>query len=312
MAETSEWHLRWSTVTTLAPGADTGRSTAAAYVALTKPRIIVQLLITTVPTMIVAARGLPSLWLIVATMIGGTFAAGGSNAVNMYVDRDIDKIMKRTKGRPIVTGEISPRNALVFSVGLLVIAGVWLAVFVNPLSSVLALTAAGIYIFIYTLWLKRTSSQNIVIGGAAGCMPVLVGWAAVTNSLGIEPFVLFAVIFLWTPPHFWALAVKYKDDYSAANVPMMPSVASMESTSRQIVAYSLAVWATGVAFGPIADLGWIYLATSIITGGMFTLYSVQLMRDPNSKRAMKVFTFSLTYLTMLFVAMAVDQLVLPF
>ena len=297
-------------MTTLASGDTKTRSTAAAYVALTKPRIIVQLLITTVPTMIVAERGLPGLWLIVATMIGGTFAAGGANAVNMYVDRDIDKIMKRTKGRPIVTGEIAPRNALVFSVGLLVIAGAWLAVYVNPLSAVLALTAAAIYIFIYTLWLKRTSSQNIVIGGAAGCMPVLVGWAAVTNTLSLEPFVLFMVIFLWTPPHFWALAVKYKDEYSAADVPMMPSVASLESTSRQIVAYAIAVWAVGIAFGPIADLGWIYLATSVVTGGMFTLYSVQLLRDPDSKRAMKVFTFSLTYLTALFVAMGVDVLVL--
>jgi len=310
MAETAVWHLRCLLVTTLATGATATRSKAAAYVALTKPRIIVQLLITTVPTMIVAQRGLPGIWLIAATMIGGAFAAGGSNAVNMYVDRDIDKIMNRTKGRPIVTGEIKPRNALIFSVALLVISGIWLAVYVNPLSSVLALTAAGIYIFIYTLWLKRTSSQNIVIGGAAGCMPVLVGWAAVTNTLALEPFVLFAVIFLWTPPHFWALAVKYKDDYSAADVPMMPSVASLESTSRQIVAYAVAVWAVGVAFGPIADLGWIYLATSIITGGMFTFYSVQLLRDPNTKRAMKVFTFSLTYLTALFVAMAVDQLVL--
>ena len=260
--------------------------------------------------MIVAQRGLPGLWLIVATMIGGTFAAGGANAVNMYVDRDIDKIMNRTKGRPIVTGEIAPRNALVFSVGLLVIAGAWLAVYVNPLSAVLALTAAAIYIFIYTLWLKRTSSQNIVIGGAAGCMPVLVGWAAVTNTLSLEPFVLFMVIFLWTPPHFWALAVKYKDEYSAADVPMMPSVASLESTSRQIVAYAIAVWAVGVAFGPVADLGWIYLATSVVTGGMFTLYSVQLLREPDSKKAMKVFTFSLTYLTALFVAMGVDVLVL--
>lgn len=309
MAETAECILRCLFVTTLASGTTPARSTAAAYLALTKPRIIVQLLITTVPTMIVAARGLPGIWLIVATMIGGTFAAGGSNAVNMYVDRDIDKIMKRTSGRPLVTGEIEPRNALIFSVSLLVVAGVWLAIFVNPLSSVLALSAAGIYIFIYTLWLKRTSSQNIVIGGAAGCMPVLVGWAAVTNTLSLEPFILFLVIFLWTPPHFWALAVKYADDYSAADVPMMPSVASIESTSRQIVAYSVAVWAVGVAFGPIADLGLIYLITSIVTGAMFTFYSVQLLRDPNTKRAMKVFTFSLTYLTALFVAMAVDQLI---
>ena len=297
-------------MTSVASGAQPGRSTFGAYLALTKPKIIIQLLITTVPTMIVAARGLPGAWLIAATMIGGAFAAGGANAVNMYVDRDIDRIMKRTEGRPLVTGEIQPNHALGFSVALLVIAGGWLAAFVNVLSAVLALTAAGFYIFIYTLWLKRTSTQNIVIGGAAGCMPVLVGWAAVTNSLALEPFVLFGIIFLWTPPHFWALAVKYRDDYSAAEVPMLPSVVSLEKTARQIVAYSLAVWALGVAFAPLADMGWIYLATSAITGGIFTAYAIQLLRDPTSERAMKVFTFSLTYLTALFIAMAVDQLLL--
>ncbi len=299
-----------SIVTTLATNAGAARSTLGAYAALTKPKIIIQLLITTVPTMIVAERGMPGLWLIAATMVGGAFAAGGANAVNMYVDRDIDKIMKRTEGRPLVTGEIEPRNALIFSVALLVIAGAWLAGFVNPLSAVLALAAAGFYIFVYTLWLKRTSTQNIVIGGAAGCMPVLVGWAAVTNSISIEPIVLFGIIFLWTPPHFWALAVKYRDDYSAANVPMLPSVVSLESTARQIVIYSVAVWALAVAFAPIAGMGWIYLAVSAISGAMFTMYSVQLLRDPTSERAMKVFTFSLTYLTALFIAMAVDQLVL--
>jgi len=243
-------------VTTTAPRADETRSTIAAYVALTKPRIIELLLITTVPTMIVAERGWPSVWLMVATVIGGTFAAGGANAVNMYVDRDIDKIMDRTKGRPLATGEIEPRNALIFSVGLLVIAGLWLGLLVNPLSAAFALLAAAFYIFVYTLWLKRTSTQNIVIGGAAGCMPVLVGWAAVTNSIGWEPVVLFAIIFLWTPPHFWALAVKYKDDYSAADVPMLPSVASMETTSRQILAYTLAVWAVSLVFTPLASMGW--------------------------------------------------------
>ena len=211
------------------------RSTIAAYVALTKPRIIELLLITTVPTMIVAQRGLPSVWLMVATVIGGTLAAGGANAVNMYVDRDIDKIMNRTKGRPLATGEIEPRNALIFSVSLLVLAGAWLSGTVNVLSAVLALSAAAFYIFVYTLWLKRTSSQNIVIGGAAGCMPVLVGWAAVTNTVSLEPIILFGVIFLWTPPHFWALAVKYREDYSAADVPMLPSVTSLESTARQIL-----------------------------------------------------------------------------
>ncbi len=285
------------------------RSTFAAYLALTKPRIIELLLITTVPTMIVAERGWPGLWLVVATVIGGTFAAGGANAVNMYVDRDIDKIMKRTEGRPLVTGEIEPRNALIFSVALLVIAGVWLAAFVNVLSAVFALVAAAFYIFVYTLWLKRTSKQNIVIGGAAGCMPVLVGWAAVTNGIGWEPVVLFGVIFLWTPPHFWALAVKYRDDYSAANVPMMPSVDSLESTARQMLAYTVAVWALSLAFTPIASMGWIYTGVALVAGALFTFYVVKLLREPTPKRAMTVFSFSITYLSALFIAMAVDQLV---
>ena len=259
--------------------------------------------------MIVAARGWPGLWLIVATVIGGTFAAGGANAVNMYVDRDIDKIMNRTKGRPLATGEIEPRNALIFSVGLLVVAFVWLTVFVNLLSALFAMTAAAFYIFVYTLWLKRTSSQNIVIGGADGCMPVLVGWAAVTTTVAIEPFILFGIIFLWTPPHFWALAVKYRDDYSAANVPMLPSVATLENTSRQILAYTVAVWVLSLVFTPVANMGWIYTVAAIVTGGLFTLHAVKLLRDPTPKRAMKVFTFSITYLSALFIAMGIDQLV---
>lgn len=300
------YDVRVTTVAAHPPGT---RSILAAYLALTKPRIIELLLITTVPTMIVAARGWPGLWLIVATVIGGTFAAGGANAVNMYVDRDIDKIMKRTEGRPLVTGEIEPRNALIFSVMLLAIAGVWLGALVNVLSAVFALAAAAFYIFVYTLWLKRTSKQNIVIGGAAGCMPVLVGWAAVTNSISWEPVVLFGVIFLWTPPHFWALAVKYRDDYAAANVPMMPSVVSLESTSRQILAYTVAVWALSLAFIPIASMGWVYGGVAVVSGAMFTGYAVQLLRDPTPKRAMTLFTFSITYLSVLFIAMAVDQLV---
>ena len=296
-------------VTTVAAEPTTVRSKAAAYVALTKPRIIELLLITTVPTMIVAEGGLPSLWLIVATVIGGTLAAGGANAVNMYVDRDIDSIMKRTEGRPLVTGEIEPRNALVFSLALLALAGAWLAGFVNPLSAFFALAAAAFYIFVYTLWLKRTSRQNIVIGGAAGCMPVLVGWAAVTNSIAWEPVILFGVIFLWTPPHFWALAVKYKDDYTAAEVPMMPSVTSLESTARQIVAYIIAVWALSLAFVPIASMGVVYTVAAAVLGAMFTAYGLALLRDPTPQKAMKTFTFSITYLTVLFVAMAVDTFV---
>jgi len=296
-------------VTTVAAEPSTVRSKAAAYVALTKPRIIELLLITTVPTMIVAEDGLPSLWLIVATVIGGTLAAGGANAVNMYVDRDIDSIMKRTEGRPLVTGEIEPRNALAFSLSLLALSGAWLAGFVNPLSAFFALAAAAFYIFVYTLWLKRTSRQNIVIGGAAGCMPVLVGWAAVTNSIAWEPVILFGVIFLWTPPHFWALAVKYKDDYAAADVPMMPSVTSLESTARQIVAYIVAVWALSLAFVPIASMGVVYTVAAAVLGAVFTAYGIALLRDPTPQKAMKTFTFSITYLTVLFVAMAVDTFV---
>src|SRR3984957_2385992 len=199
-------------------------SQVGAYVALTKPRIVELLLVTTLPTMIVARRGFPSIWLIVATLIGGTCAAGGANAINMYVDRDIDKVMHRTRNRPLVTGAMAPRNALIFAVVLEGIAFAELWAFVNLLSAVLAVSATLFYVFVYTLWLKRRSSQNIVIGGAAGAVPVLVGWAAVTDSLSWAPVVLFAIIFIWTPPHFWSLAVKYKEDYRAADVPMLPVV----------------------------------------------------------------------------------------
>ena len=193
-----------------------GRSVAAAYLALTKPRIIELLLVTTVPTMVVAARGLPDGWLVLATLVGGSLAAGGANAINMVVDRDIDRVMARTRGRPLVTGEITPTAALVFAVVLEVVAFGVLALAVNLLSAVLALSAMLFYVFVYTMWLKRTSSQNIVIGGAAGAVPTLVGWAAVTGHLALAPLVLFAIIFVWTPPHFWSLALRYRDDYAAA------------------------------------------------------------------------------------------------
>ena len=214
-------------------GQRAGWSTVGAYVALTKPRIIELLLVTTLPTMVVARRGLPSLWLMVATLAGGALAAGGANAINMVVDRDIDKLMKRTKARPLVTGAMTPRAALVFALTLEVAAFVELALAVNLLSAVLAVSATLFYVFVYTLWLKRRSSQNIVIGGAAGAVPVLVGWAAVTDSLSWAPVVLFAIIFIWTPPHFWSLAVRYKEDYAAADVPMLPVVASMKRTTRR-------------------------------------------------------------------------------
>src|SRR5580704_10485422 len=230
----------------------TGRSRVAAYVALTKPRIIELLLVTTLPTMVVAKRGLPSIWLMVATLVGGSLAAGGANAINMVVDRDIDKVMHRTKNRPLVTGAMTPAHALVFAITLEVVAFVELWLAVNLLSAVLAVSATLFYVFVYTLWLKRTSSQNIVIGGAAGAVPVLVGWAAVTGTLSWAPVVLFAIIFIWTPPHFWSLAVRYKEDYKAADVPMLPVVASMKRTTTEIVLYTVALVGVTILFGPVA------------------------------------------------------------
>jgi protoheme IX farnesyltransferase len=280
-----------------------------AYVALTKPRIIELLLITTVPTMVVAARGLPSLGLVVATVVGGALAAGGANAINMYVDRDIDAVMKRTENRPLVTGAVTPRAALTFAIALEVIAFVELWTLVNLLSAVLAVSATLFYVFVYTLWLKRSSSNNIVIGGAAGAVPVLIGWSAVTNSLGWAPVVLFAVIFVWTPPHFRALAIKYKDDYSAASVPMLPSVATFSKVARQIVLYTVALWALSLLFGEVAGMGLIYLVSAIVLGAVFLLFAVQLQREHTAARAMRLFSYSISYVTLLFGAMALDQLV---
>ncbi len=279
------------------------------FVALTKPRIIELLLVTTVPTMIVAKRGLPSVWLMVATVLGGTLAAGGAHAINMVVDRDIDALMDRTKNRPLVTGLIEPTEALVFAISLEVFSFVWLWTLVNLMSALLAVTATLFYVFVYTLWLKRTSSQNIVIGGAAGAMPVLVGWAAVTNSLAWAPWVLFAIIFFWTPPHFWALAIKYKDDYARADVPMLPSVAEYSTVATKIIGYTVVVWALTIVFAPVAHLGLIYLIPAIVLGAVFLALSIQVYRVQTPKIAIRLFSYSITYVTLLFGAMAVDQLV---
>ena len=288
--------------------------TVGAYVALTKPRIIELLLVTTLPTMVVAQRGLPPLWLMAATLIGGALAAGGANAINMYVDRDIDRLMKRTKNRPLVTGAVTPAAALVFALALEVAAffELWLAV--NLLSAVLAISATLFYVFVYTLWLKRRSSQNIVIGGAAGAVPVLVGWAAVTNSLAWAPVVMFAIIFIWTPPHFWSLAVRYKEDYAAADVPMLPVVASMKRTTTEIVYYTVALVAVSFLLGPVAHLGWVYMITAAVLGAGFLYFVTRLWGlaqngEVGGRDAMRVFGFSITYLTVLFVAMAGDVLI---
>ena len=250
--------------------------------ALTKPRIIELLLVTTVPTMIVAEQGMPSLWLIVCTVLGGTLAAGGANAINMVVDRDIDRLMERTKNRPLVTGAMTPagrphlRHRASRS---------WPSLFlwatVNLLSAVLAVAACLFYVFVYTLWLKRTSSRNIVIGGAAGAVPTLIGWSSVTGTLDWAPVVLFAIIFYWTPPHFWALAIRYRDDYAAAEVPMLPVVESLRRTSVRILGYTLLLWALTVLFSPVAGMGHLYLGSAVVLGGIFTWYAVRLLRTPD-------------------------------
>ena len=252
---------------------------------------------------------LPSIWLMVATVIGGTLSAGGANAINMFVDRDIDALMERTKGRPLVTGVMSPRAALTFAVTLEILAFFFLWWQVNLLSAALAVSACLFYVFIYTLWLKRTSTSNIVIGGAAGAAPVLIGWSSVTNSLSWAPWVLFAVMFFWTPPHFWALAIKYKDDYSAADVPMLPSVAEFDVVARKIIGYTVVVVALTFVFGSVADLGLIYMISAGVLGAGFLAYGVKLYRTQSPKVAMKLFTYSITYITLLFGAMAADSLI---
>ena len=277
-----------------------------AYVALTKPRLIELLLITTLPTMIVAQRGLPPVGLMAATLLGGALAAGGANAINMFIDRDIDKLMHRTAKRPLVTGAVTPRNALIFAITLEVLAFVELWAWVNLLSAALAVSATLFYVFVYTLWLKRTSSQNIVIGGAAGAVPVLVGWAAVTNSLSWTPVVLFAIIFVWTPPHFWALAVKYKDDYQAADVPMLPAVATFKRTAREILLYTVLLVGVSLLLAAVGHLGVIYIVSASVLGLVFLIMAARLLTQKTPKAAMQLFSYSITYLTLLFVLMAVD------
>ena len=284
------------------------RARVGGFVALTKPRIIELLLVTTVPTMVVAQKGMPPLWLVAVTVLGGTFAAGGANAINMVVDRDIDAVMHRTRNRPLVTGVVQPTEALVFALVLEAIAFGLLWAMVNLLSAVLAVAATAFYVFVYTLWLKRTSTSNIVIGGAAGAVPVLVGWAAVRNSLDWAPLVLFAVIFVWTPPHFWALAVKYRDDYAAAEVPMLPAVAPLRTTAVRILLYTVLLWALTLVFAPVAGMGALYTASAVGLGAVFLALAVRLYRTPTAPVAMRLFSWSITYVTLLFGAMAADQL----
>ncbi len=278
------------------------------FVALTKPRIIELLLVETVPTMVLAKRGWPGWVLVIVTVIGGTLAAGGAHAVNMVVDRDIDARMERTSKRPLVTGLIRPGEALVFAACLEVVAFALLWYYVNLLSAVLAFSAFAFYVVVYTLWLKRRHSSNIVIGGAAGAAPVLIGWAAVTDSLSVTAWLLFLLIFLWTPPHFWALAIRYRDEYSAADVPMLPSVASERATTTRILIYTVAVAVVTLALVPVADLGPVYAALAAIACAAFLAMAVGLHRRPNPRSAMQLFGYSITFISVIFGALALDPL----
>jgi protoheme IX farnesyltransferase len=285
-----------------------------AYVELTKPRIVELLLVTALPTMVVANRGLPPLGLVCATLVGGSLAAGGANAINMYVDRDIDSLMRRTQKRPLVTGAVSPGAALVFAGCLEVAAFLLLWGLVNLLSAVLALAATAFYVGVYTLWLKRRSTQNIVIGGAAGAVPVLVGWSAVTGSLAWPPLLLFAAIFLWTPPHFWALAIRYRDDYEAAQVPMLPVVAPPARIARNILGYTAALVAASIGFGVVAGMGATYFAAATLAGLVYLTLAARLWllagrAAPLEREAMRLFGYSITYVTVVFGAMALDVFV---
>ena len=280
-----------------------------AYVALTKPRIIELLLVTTVPTMVIAQRGMPPLGLVLATLLGGSLAAGSANAINNYVDRDIDSLMHRTARRPLVRHSVSPAAALRFGIVLGIASFVWLVATVNLLSAALALAAILFYVFVYTLGLKRRTTQNIVIGGAAGCVPVLVGWAAVTGEVGLPALVLFAIVFAWTPPHFWALAMKYREDYARAGVPMLPVVRGVAETARQILLYSVVLVVITLTFQPIADLGALYLSAALLLGAWFIFLAWRLLQVHTEKVAMRLFRYSITYLGLLFTAMAVDAVV---
>ena len=281
----------------------------SAYVALTKPRIIELLLVTTVPTMVLAAHGWPGWTLVLVTLVGGTLAAGSANALNCWWDRDIDVVMHRTSRRPLVQHTVSPTSALVFGLTLGVLATIELALTTNVLSAVLADAAILFYVCVYTMILKRRTSQNIVWGGAAGCMPVLIGWSAVTDSLSWSAVVLFGVIFIWTPPHFWALAIRFKDDYARANVPMLPVVATPATVARRVVAYSWAMVGTSVLLA--FDTGYIYWVSAVVLGAVFLREAHVLDRQVRSAASfnpMRLFHLSITYLALLFLAVALDQL----
>lgn len=281
-----------------------------AYLALTKPRVIELLLVTTVPVMFLAAGGFPPLATTLLTLLGGTMAAAGANVINQVYDRDIDAVMVRTQQRPLVTGTISAAHALRFGILLSVASVVLLALTVNILSAVLAAGAVGFYVFIYTMLLKRRTAQNIVWGGAAGCFPVLIGWAAITGSLSLIPFVLFGIVFFWTPPHYWPLALRFKADYQAARVPMLPAVADSNAVASAIVWYSWAMVATSLLLTPVAGMTWLYTSAAALLGAAFLHEAYALRRRVRAgapdARAMRLFHGSISYLSLLFLVVAID------
>ncbi|SKC51560.1 heme o synthase [Okibacterium fritillariae] len=291
------------------------RTKLKGYVALTKPRVMELLLVTTIPVMILAQNGLPNFWLIVATVIGGAMSAGSAAAFNCYIDRDIDKVMNRTKNRPLVTGVLTPREAYIFAWALGVLSTVWLALTTNLVAAALSVAAILFYVFVYTLWLKRRTQQNIIWGGIAGCFPVLIGWAAVTGDLTWAPFILFGVVFLWTPPHYWPLSMKYREDYKAVGVPMLAVVRGRAQVGLQVILYAWATVACSLLLTPVAHMGLIYTATALVAGGWFIyethrLYNRAIRGEKVSP--MRVFHGSISYLTLLFLAVAIDPLLLFF
>ncbi|WP_328303637.1 heme o synthase [Streptomyces sp. NBC_00435] len=285
---------------------------AMAFVALTKPRIIELLLITTVPVMFLAEQDVPSLWLVLATCFGGYLSAGGANALNMYIDRDIDALMDRTAGRPLVTGMVSPRECLAFGITLAVISTLFFGLLINWLSAALSLGALLFYVVVYTMLLKRRTSQNIVWGGIAGCMPVLIGWSAVKNEVSWAAVILFLVIFFWTPPHYWPLSMKVKDDYARVGVPMLPVVAGNKAVAKQIVLYSWVMVAVSLLLTPLGYTGWFYTSVALVAGGWWLWEAHSLNARAKSGvtgaklKEMRLFHWSITYVSLLFVAVAVD------
>jgi heme o synthase len=292
-----------------AEGPRTVKDSVRAYVALTKPRIVELLLVTTVPAMVLAQRGIPSPALVFWTLLGGTLAAGSANAINCYLDRDIDLLMARTRRRPLPAHEVEPANAVVFGIVLGVVSFAVLTLFVNLLSAFLALLAIAFYVVIYTMLMKRSTPQNIVIGGAAGALPPVIGWTAVTGDIGIPALLLFALIFYWTPPHFWALSLRIRKDYAAAGVPMLPVVRGEDETRRRILLYALLLFATTLLLVPIADMGPVYTAAAVLLGGVFVYRALVVWQTADPDRTRRLFSYSIVYLAGLFAAVGADALV---